>query len=175
MSIRSIVLVPVLALLVLTGCRTYGGRDTEAKTYQQMQQAVRQFSDDLGRAEADLQSLESAAESNAALQPFAERFASVVERHEDTLAEHQSKVDALTASSGYRDLHRAYGAIITDQRLIGKLYNRVVDNVHATVRGIPLAQTDSLGPSYYQVEPLEYDRIRNAERLTMDQALRSNG
>lgn len=171
MSTRFLTLVPLIALLVLTGCRTYGGRGTEAATYQQIQQAVRQFSDDLGRAQSDLQSLESAATSTPSLEPFAARFASVVQRHEATLDDHRAMADALSASSSYRDLHRAYGAITTDQRLIGKLYNRVVDNVHATVRGIPLAQTDSLDASYYQVQPMEYDRIVNARRMTMEQAL----
>ena len=58
----------VLALmLLLTGCRTYGGYDTEARTYAQMQQANSQFANDLTRAEGELNALQNAASTNADL------------------------------------------------------------------------------------------------------------
>lgn len=170
-SLRIARLVPLVALLLLTGCRTYGGYETEAKTYTALQQTHRQFATELERAKADLNLLEEAAAENEALEPLADRFAGIVARHEQVLAEQQDLLRRLSPESSYRDLHRAFGAVVTDRRLTAKRYNRAVVAVQAAVRGVPVA--NAITPrSYYVVEPLDYARLDNADRLTMQEALR---
>lgn len=164
-------LLSVFALLLLVGCRTYGGYGTEEKTYANIQDAVQRFSEDLDRAKTDLQALQSAADTNEALQPYAERFASEVSRHEATLERHREVLDGLSPSSSYRDLHRQYGAMTTDQRMIRTFYERTIYNVFATVHDEPLVQKVETNKSYYQVEPVDYYQLENRDELTMEEAL----
>lgn len=161
-----------VGLLALTGCRTYGGYGSEEATYRQMQQANRQFANDLERARADLEALEDAAAQNDALTSYAERFQALVQRHEQTLEEHRATVEGMSASDDYRSLHRSYGTIITEARILRKQYNRVVERVRQTVRGESGPTVERVDRSAYFVEPVEYKAERNAQRLTMDEALR---
>jgi transposase-like protein len=172
---RSLLLLPLAALLLLTGCRTYGDSGYEAgpKMYRQMQQAVRQSENDLNRARANLQSLQQAADTNAALQPMLERFRENVERHATIVADHRQMIDGLSASSSYRTLHRAFGAITTDERVIGKVYDRTIRRIDATVRGVEVEEGEPASEATYFTEPAEYRREANARnRLTMEEALR---
>ncbi len=172
---RALALAPLAALILLTGCRTYGdsGYESGPKMYSQMQQAVRQFEDDLSRAQADLQTLQQAADTNEALQPMLERFRRAVERHEQALASHRELVETLSASSSYRSLHRAYGAMTTDERVVRKVYGRTVRRIQATVQGTEVVDGELTHESSYFIEPTESRRAANeAQRLTMEQALR---
>ena len=171
---RTLFLLPLAVLLVLTGCRTYGDSGYEAgpKMYQQMQQAVRQSENDLNRAKANLQALQQAVDTNTALQPMLERFRENVQRHKRIVADHRRMVDNLSASSDYRTLHRSYGAIATDERVIRKVYDRTVRRIDATVRGVGLPEGEQSTESTYYTEPVELRRETNtARRLTMEEAL----
>jgi len=167
---RPLPLVLVVALLLLSGCRTYGGYGTEAATYNQMQQANQQYATELERARADLERLESAAASNAALAPLAERFRNAMAEHEERLNQHRSFTESMSADSGYRDLHQAYGTITTDMRMTNKRYTRIVQRVAATVSGEPMDEPYRARSTYFTA-PLEYAQMDNADRVTLRQAL----
>lgn len=162
----------LLGVLFFTGCRTYGGHGSEEATYRQMQEANRQFADQLERAQADLKTLRQAADANEALQPLAERFAGMIHTHEELLAHHEEIVSSMSAEDSYRALHSAYGTLVTEARLMRKQYNRVVNNVQATVRGTALYPDKLPDKSFYYVEPVGQERMANAEQLTMEEALR---
>lgn len=89
LRLRSVPLFAALALLVLTGCRTYGdGYDIKPKTYRALQSAVESFEDELSRAEADLQMLRGAADDADTLRVLADRY-------EELIGEHNSLLDLL--------------------------------------------------------------------------------
>ena len=164
-------LLGVLALmLVLTGCRTYGGYDTEARTYAQMQQANSQFADNLTRAEGELDALQNAANDNADLQPMAKRYADLVDSHRETLQTHQELVEGLSAEVDYRTLHRQYGRLITEQRMLSQNYRTVTERVYAAVTGNP-EPTRIVPESESYTSPYIYRRMENQPARTMSAAL----
>lgn len=173
MTSRTLRFLPLLLLLVVTGCRTYGGYGTETVLHEQMQEANRQFSDDLQRAKADLATLKAAADTSEMLQPMVERFQNNIDEHTAVLDQHRQMTEDLAGSGNYRALHRAYGTITTDQRVMRKKYNRTVERVHAAVTGTTVASGEPFNQSFYFVQPFEYTREQNARRLTMEQALRA--
>jgi hypothetical protein len=173
MTPRILRIIPLLLLLVVTGCRTYGGYGTETILHEQMQQANRQFSDDLQRAQADLATLKAAADTSEMLQPMVERFQRNIDQHETTLDRHRQITEDLAESGDYRALHRAYGTITTEQRMMRKTYNRTVERVRAVVTGTSVASGEAFNQSFYFVQPFEYTAEENARRLTMEQALRA--
>jgi len=163
---------PLAVLLLLTACRTYGGYESEEIMRQQMLEANQQFSDDLERARADLAVLQRAAGEATQLQPFVERFRSNIEAHESTLESHRQIAQDLEGSSDYRKLHRAYGTITTEQRIVNKQYNRTVNRIHAAVTNQEVQRGESYNQSFYYVEPLAYAQIENARKMTMEEAVR---
>lgn len=164
-------LLGVLALmLLLTGCRTYGGYDTEARTYAQMQQANSQFADDLTRAEGELDALQNAAASNASLQPIAEQYAAFVDEHRETLQTHQGLVESLSADTDYRTLSRQYGRMVTEQRMLAQNYRSLTERVYAVVTGNP-EPTRVVPESESYTTPYIYRRMENQPMRTMSAAL----
>lgn len=165
----------VAGVLVLTGCRTYGNDkyDTGPKTYQAIQQTVDQMEQELGRAQSDLRRLEAAAASMDTLQTLAARYRSFVQSHEAALAGHRAQAEQLAAGSSYRTLHRIYGAMITDQRLLDKQYQRTVRKVWATVRDTTIPHKPAPDPSRYVITPVNFPRVGQRGPLTMAEALRA--
>ncbi len=170
-SLRSL-LVVFTGVLLLAGCRTYGdeGYDSGPKTYSALQKTVQQLEQDLGRAESDLRRLESAAESSKALQPLAERYRTLVEGHEATLEQYRETADHLSASSAYRTLHRSYGALVTDRRLLQRQYERTTRKVWATVRDSTIPKTPTRKESSYMITPVNYPE-GNRPDISMAEAL----
>lgn len=174
-TVRRISLVSLLVVLLVTGCRTYGGYGTEEETHQQIKVANRQFADELERARADLNLLESAASGNGALQPLLRRYDSLVTVHETMLAGHRAIAENLEGSGDYRELNRAYGAIITDGRLHQDQYQRVIADVVATVSGdSTFMLAEAIPPeNRYFVAPIFYQQVRYRDsRPSMQSALR---
>ncbi len=170
-STPRIVLLSALAvLIVLTGCRTYGGHDTEARTYAQMQQATDRFADDLRSAERDLEALQEAAATNEALERLAERFEGFVETHRERIDEHAAIVDMVDETTAYRTLHMRYHQIITEQRMVNQAYRRTTELVYAIVNETDVP-TQVARESDAFTEPLIYRQQRNAPALTMRDVL----
>lgn len=159
--------------LLLAGCRTYGNEayDTQRKTYAAIQNTVQQLDQDFGRAQSDLRQLESAAESMDTLEVLADRFRSIVSSHEATLELHRGQAEQLTNGSSYRSLHRAYGALVTDRRLLQRQYERTIRAVWATVRDT----TPPLAPvrlqSTYMTTPIGFPAEGAVTAITMARAL----
>jgi len=168
---------PLLAVLasvfLLVGCRTYGdeGYQSESKMYSAIQQIVQQYEQDLGRAQSDLRRLESAAESSDTLRALADRYRTLVRGHEATLQDHQRQAQQLTSGSAYRTLHRTYGAMVTDRRLLDRQYQRTVRKVWATVRDSTIPRTPTRKKSNYIITPVQYP-LQDHPDITMAEALR---
>lgn len=161
-------------LLILAGCRTYGNDkyETGPKTYAALQQTVQQLEQELGRAKSDLRRLESAAETHAKLKPLAERYRSYVESHEAALKGHRDQAEQLSANSAYRTLHRSYGALVTDRRLLEKQYRRTVRAVWAAARDTTIPRRPAQDPSRYVIRPVNFPRVGGRGPITMAEALR---
>lgn len=166
----------VLALafvgLLLSGCRTYGGYDSEAKTYQAMQRSVEAFADELDRAEAELQTLADAAKESDTLQSLVHDYEGALEEHRALLETQRRRLERLSASSGYREIQRAYGATVTEQRMMEQNYRRLVRAVRVTVQGTGLDLPPPQEEQQYTIRPANFPSLRTGERLSMEQVLR---
>ena len=176
--VRSLpVVLALAALVVLSGCRTYGNEqyDNGPKMYDAMQGAVQQFDDALNRANVDLRKLEEAAQASDTLSTLANRFRDVVAQHDSILAKQRAQVDKLSGNSDYRTLHRVYGAMVTDQRLITLQYRRTIQQVQAAVQPSASDRPEPLAKAgrSYNIRPVGYPSDREG-RLTMDEALRAS-
>jgi hypothetical protein len=176
MSVSSRILALAMAgLLVFTGCRTYGNEkyETGPKTYQAIQKTVQRMEQELGRAQSDLRRLDAAAEQMDTLRALAARYRGYVASHEAALAGHREQAERLTAESSYRSLHRSYGAMIMDRRLLSTKYRRAVRHVWAAVRDTTLPPESTRDPSRYVVTPVNFPRVGQGGALTMADALRA--
>jgi len=158
-------------LVVLAGCRTYGGYGTTEEIPRQMQQAVQQFADELTRAESDVQALSAAVAQNSALEPLETRYRDVIAKHEEFLAHHRAIAERFQEGGAYRALNRYYGAIISEQRLIETRYDELHVRIQRAVSGQPDRTAHPL-ESRYVVNPSYYDRVQNRQELSMQDALR---
>lgn len=171
-SRRSVLVFALVGMLILGGCRSYGGYDTQPKTYQAMQRAVQSFENELNRAKADLRTLEEAATQADALQSLATQFKAHVDEHSTLLEMQRDRVRRLSPDATYRTLSRVYGATVTEQRMMQKKYQQVVRTVQATVQG-PEVQPPSIeGDRKYTIRPVNFPTVGDDARLTMAQALR---
>jgi len=161
----------LLLVVLVTGCRTYGGYGTEEELQNQISDAVDEFEKDLARSEADLAVLERAAENQSSLDVMVDRFESDIAAHKEMLASHRTIAQNLEGSSSYRDLHRGYGTITTEQRMMRNTYNRTVRNIRSVAIGEPVEATPLPNESFYYVEPVAYARLENPKRVTMKEAL----
>ncbi|MES3629991.1 MAG: hypothetical protein PPP56_07470 [Longimonas sp.] len=167
---RSILFSALALLIVFSGCRTYGGHDSEERTYAQMQQANERFASDLSRAEGDLEDLQDAARTNDVLQPLAERFETILEQHREHLDTHRDVEASLSPSTDYRTLSRQYRRIITEQRMVRQAYRLTTERVYAVVTDGDVP-TQVMREAEAYTEPLIYRQQRNAEPLSMRDAL----
>lgn len=167
-----LLLAVLVGTLLLVGCRTYGdeGYDSGPKTYGALQQAVQLTEQDLNRAESDLRRLESAAASGDTLQGLVDRYRALVESHAATLGQHRGQVEQLSSESPYRTLHRIYGAVITDRRLLSRQYERTTRKVWATVRDTTMPRRPQRPESSYSITPVQYPQER--PDISMAEALR---
>ena len=180
-------------LLVASGCRTYGDDyGNEEATLEGIAEANEQFATDLARARTELATLRRAAEANPALEPLAEQYTEVLVAHGVTLDVHRDMAAELDVEDSiwdqtvggwlgggdYRPLHRAYGAIISEQQLVRDRYDELVRNVLTATRQDSINYAWALEPypeGYYYVIPPQYERIRNLGAYTsMSRAIEQN-
>lgn len=164
----------LLACLIgLSGCRTYGDYDSEAKTYEAIQWSLQQFSDELTQAEEDLRRLEEEAADVEALQPLTDRFHNLVEEHRSLIDQQRQIVEELSEDSGYRTLRRTYSSMVTEQRLLIRQYQRAIQNVQSVAQESAAGDVSMRDESQYVIEPLGFPRARQGESLTMSEALQA--
>jgi len=160
----------LLALLVLTGCRTYGGDGIEAKNYEAMQSAVQSFEDALSRAQSDLKTLEQAATTDT-LEALASRFQSHVEEHRALLETQRERIDRLGPDAAYRTLQRAYGATVTEKKIMEQKYKRVIRTVQATVQERDAETASPMSMRRYTINPVNFPDSEADTELTMNRVL----
>ena len=120
----------IFSVLLLSGCRIYGGYGTEVKTITEIGQANDQFERSLARAENNLAALRSKVSANPALAVHADRFESIVADHVRLFDSHRKELSILTSGwSGYRSSSRLLGSIVTDHHRIANMYDDVLSRV----------------------------------------------
>lgn len=144
-------------MIFTSGCRSYGGYESEEVIYQQTERMVQRFAEDLDRARGDVVALEQAASDDPRLAVLAERLALLVAGQEAILDEQQSLLADLSPGSTYRSLHRAHGAIMAAQRTIRAQRAGLLRDFSEGLAGDTLGQADSERP--YALIPPYYDRI----------------
>ena len=162
------------AMLLLTfavgGCRTYGGYGSTEDMLGKIQQATQRFAEDYERAQGERDALQRAASDDPALVALAERFAAVVERQGALVEEHRALAEEASAGGNilfawvgpdtYRQLHRTYGALITDQQIVQDRYGEVLRDLQQAVGAASALTVQEEGR--YQIAPHFYNRIEYA-------------
>lgn len=165
-SRRSVLVFALLGMLILGGCRSYGGYDTKPNTYEAMQKAVQSFENELNRAKADLRTLEEAATQADALQSLATQFQAHIDEHSTLLEMQHDRVQRLSPDAAYRTLSRAYGATVTEQRMMQKKYQRVIRSVAAAVQGPEAQPPSGAMDRKYTIHPANFPTAGDDATLT---------
>lgn len=168
-----LVLTLLLAVLVASGCRTYGGRGVQEKTYEVMQTTVQSMEGELERAKADGRRLKEAAAENDELTSILHRYEKLVHEHESLLADQRKRVEHLSSESDPRSLRRAYGAMVTERRMLKRKYQHLIENVRTAVQGATdTSGGESMSSRQYTTTPVGFPDGEEAGALSMQQALR---
>ncbi len=153
----------VLALFLLTGCRTYGDYGNVEEHREQLVVLVEQFETNLARNQADLRQLAQGSAGVPAMRPYAERMAALVALQEALLLEQRLRLDELVETDDYRDLHRAYGAFITEQQMLLDLYAGIGRQMRGETEAGSYIDSE-VEHSRYVFVPPQYMRISNRMR-----------
>jgi hypothetical protein len=156
-------LLVVLVSVVLTGCRTYGARDSVRFSYEQILETNRVFAGELQRAERDEATLMQRAATDQALWGLDQEYSALVDRHRRLLAEHRSFAQRLEGSRSHRDVSRTLQAIVVDQQMMRDAYDRFFrQRIEVpAIPEVPLAM-GYFEESRYTVVPPFYERLRRA-------------
>ena len=127
-------LIAVAAAVCLAGCRSYGSDEAAESTYVQMQNANQLFEEELIRARADLQRLERASTRGGVVAQMRDQYSQIVRGHEAVLAEHSDILDRMSGDSDYRELNRAFGSIVAQQRTIRLQYEGLLRHLQQASR-----------------------------------------
>ena len=169
----------VLVVVLLSSCRTYGGYGTEQATYDRIEAINASFSGDLAGARAQLPILQQASQGRADLRPFVQRYERLLERHAAMVDAHATLLATLRVKTGplgrltssYRDLNRAFGAIVSEQKEMEMAYEEIALRVRKTVLGDAFTAEMPREIGRYEIAPPYYERIRYAlerARLELD-------
>ncbi len=156
----------LLVVLLVAGCRTYGGYDTEQASYDQILVINTQFKQDLERAKSQLDVLTRAASSDNELREAVDQYKELLAKHEEMIANHEEITASLKVKTGalgrlstsYRDLNRALGAITTEQLGMQKRYEEFAISLLDDARQAHVQKEEGR----YQIAPPFYEQIRFA-------------
>lgn len=165
----------LVLLVVVSGCRTYGGYDTEELTLEQIHVAIEQFEDELARAEAEANVLLAAASGNPAVAVLAEDYQRALLLHQALLERHRALAADLEDFSlfqrinqiRYRALNRVYGAIVAEQQEMRDRYAQVYDRVAYVVGRSYQDEVDAQRHARYYVVPPQYERMKQLPHPSM--------
>lgn len=162
----------VLLLLLLAGCRTYGGHGSEEATMAELLDATELFADELARARADYTLLQEAAATALPLREVAAQYATVLELHETVIAYNRATLAELEDGGSYRRLNRALGAMTAEHEKVRDMYLTLWQDVYSTRAGVEAVRLAS-PDSRYMIAPPFYERILIANnRSRIMQSLR---
>lgn len=157
-------------LLLLAGCRAYGGSGAEEAMYARIQSSLERFDNDLSRMRGELSALEAASSEHPDLTPLAAQYRALLQAHEATLDQHREMVESVSPSSGYRDLHHVYGAMIVRQQSLRQQSQGLLRHVYEGYSADSTMAADH-GRPYVSVPPY-YRRVTdNARELTANQVI----
>ena len=142
-------------LILLGGCRTYGGYGTEEATYAEIQKANVQFADALNRAQSEYRALETLARTNPALRPSAEHYAQLIAFHEALLLEHVAWAEQVDVDD-YRDVSRVLGAIVAEEQRLAERYGTIIGGAEQLLTADSTMLVPGVGEPdgrYYVVPP----------------------
>lgn len=142
-------------LIILSGCRSYGGRyDAEEATYRQIAPAIEDLSAELQRVQArpDADQIFEDGESALRTESFTTPYNVLVDQYRE-------RYDEMSPSSSYRDLSRLYRAIITDYHTLRAARQRAE---LATAADEVAAPSEVDAPSPYTVRPVFYHRLERS-------------
>lgn len=151
MRIRTLCL--LTALLLFTGCRTYGGHGSEEATYAQILEALDRYEAFAERMQADAQELANASDQNPLAASYSLRFADIVVAQEATLDKIRHLAAGVSSGSSYRALNRTLGAVISEQEVIDDRYDRLVADI------INDPELDRQAPYMYTIVPAVLARL----------------
>ena len=176
---RFLVLASVL-LVVLSGCRTYGGYDSEAALFGQIEESNKVFANDLEKAKGELQRLEQAAQRNSALSSFVTDYEMLLEKHSHMVEAHAELASELDVKTGflgqltpsYRNLNRALGYIAAEQAAMKGHYFQLAAQIGGSSYAEGNIWKSNINRSRYQAVPPFYQAIAHAlERTSVSGAL----
>lgn len=145
----------------------------QEKTYEAMQRTVQSFESELERAEADLRRLKEAADEKDGLTPLVSRYGDLIDEQKALLHTQRRRVERMSPESNPRSLRTAYGATVTERRMLEEQYQRVIRKVQGVIQtNGSTSSGSSITRSNYIVTPTGFPREQGSDRLTMEQALR---
>ncbi|HEX7072114.1 MAG TPA: hypothetical protein VF190_14980 [Rhodothermales bacterium] len=151
----------LIPVVLITGCRTYGGHGSEEAALSQIEAAYEQFERELAQAKSDLSTLQAAASNNAALAGASAQLDEAVREHEALLAEHAERVEAAREHAGnYRFLHRTLGGMLSEQEMLSRQYQMIEDDLRMQADSTFTARSGSVIPRYHVVPPY-FERLQN--------------
>lgn len=159
------------ALVLLSGCRTYGHYDQTEETYASLQNIVGRFEQTLPRLEAEAQAIRAAGADSM----LAREFSTLVQHAQQVNARGKIRVEAFeddhdsfvlsewVGASTYRRLNEAHGATATEHAGVAERYYALA----ALAGGRPDTTSylaAAVSNARYSVVPGLYYRIANANR-----------
>ena len=160
--------------VLLSGCRTYGGYNSEQATYDQIQETNAVFAGEYERAVGELARLETAAGRNANLGPHVEHLAHLVDLHKEMAERHAELTSSLVVRTGfsgqltpaYRNLNRALGNIAVDQATMHDHYERFAQVLMGEAASSGVEWSKNVERSRYQAVPPYYLQIQEELNTT---------
>jgi hypothetical protein len=160
----------VLTLLVLlSGCRMYGGYGSEEAAYTEVQTSLERYEARVGRLSGDYSALTSAAATRPALAPLAPRMARLIERQMAVLEGHRATAASVTEASSHQQLRHALGSMISEQQVVEDEYGRLVADILGD------ASTSRDAASRYSLVPAHFARLESRlESVSIRDAVSAN-
>ncbi len=164
---------PLIGLLILTGCRTYGS-SADDQIAASVLTAAQQIAAEASMIEVELAMLTEAAAIYPELIPFSERMQAIVDGYmemkekqkklaEDVTSIQDNFVTNWVGQDRYRALHRALGAIISERELKQHQINLVAQDLGRHL-GVT-AQRQSVEEGRLQIRPHHYNRSWSVTEL----------
>lgn len=142
-----------LLFVTVSGCRSYGQYGTQEARYQAIVNVNQAFEAQLVRHRAELDAF------SAAFPEHAEDAASVRAVWEEAFEFGKMREGMLSATTDYRTLHHAHGAIITRYQVardrfahLAALAQETGGELHGTATGIAKSQYKAIPPQYQRAE-----------------------
>lgn len=156
-------------LIVLAGCRTYGG--SEDKIAESLSETVQQIAAEASAMETEAVRLAEAAAVDPALSSYSDRmqiiaseYTAVAQRQQELISEALAVEDNLLTNwvgrARYGALHRAFGALISERELARSKRRTLSEDLGLHLGLTQRGQVPEEGR--FQIRPHHYNRSQNA-------------